>query len=154
LTDYRSQLLDTMLVERATWTAAAPLQRIGETIIAAPGYIWLRFWLLESEEVLEKYFDQNRRSLGFYLPICMPIVRRGARFQSKPLWLGMWLQPNGRLVVLGEDAFEEAAAAGELSPVEVEHAEFRIRALSLEIHQKRYPPGMVRTFGLAEEAKK
>jgi hypothetical protein len=151
LVDYRSQLLDKIFVERATWRGTAPPQRVGETVIRAPGYIWVRFWLLEGEEPVEKYFDAERRLLGFYVPICMPVQRRGDSFFATLLNLGLWLLPDGRMTVLGEAEFERAATTGDLAPIEVEHAEFRIRALTLEISQKRFPPGIVRTFGLAED---
>jgi predicted RNA-binding protein associated with RNAse of E/G family len=151
LTEYRSQLLDKMFVERGRWRASAPTHRLGNIVIMDPGYVWVRFWLLDGEEVVEKYFDRERNLIGFFVPICMPVQRRGASFVARTLLLGLWLQADGRLTVLGESSFEAAAASGELAPVEVEHAEFRIRALTLEINQKRYPPGMVRTFGLADE---
>lgn len=151
LGDYRSQLLDKMFVERATWQANAPIKTIGETVIAAPGYIWLRFWLLEGEEPIEKYFDDQRNLVGLYLPICMPVQRRGNGFFAQSLLLALWLEANDRLTVIGEEAFDAAAASHELAPIEVEHAEYRIRTLTFEIHQKRFPPGLVRTFALADE---
>jgi predicted RNA-binding protein associated with RNAse of E/G family len=154
LTDYRSQLLDKIFVERATWAPSTPLKRIGETVIAAPGYVWVRFWLLEGEEPVDKYFDAERRVIGFYVPICSPLQRRGAQFSVSTLHLALWLLPDGRLTVMGEPAFEAASATGELTPVEVEHAEYRIRVLTLEINQKRFPPGIVRTFGLSGDIKK
>jgi predicted RNA-binding protein associated with RNAse of E/G family len=151
LVDYRSQLLDKMFVERATWDETAPTQQLGDTVVVAPGYVWVRFWLLDGEEPIEKYYDAGRNTIGFYIPLCMPVQRRGAGFSARLLLLSLWLHPNGRLTVLGEDEFEAAASSGELAPVEVEHAEYRIRNLTLEISQKRYPPGMVRTFALADE---
>lgn len=151
LVDYRSQLLDKVFVERATWIQSAPEQMWGDTIVAAPGYVWVRFWHLEGDEPIEKYFDRDAQPIGCYVPICMPVQRRGAAFLAHGLLLGLWISTDGRITVLGEDAFDAAAAAGELAPVEIEHAEYRIRTLTLETHQKRFPPGMVRTFVLAEE---
>lgn len=150
--DYRSQLLDKMFVERATWHADASTQTIGDTVIAAANYVWMRFWLLDGEEPIEKYFDDQRKFVGLYLPICMPVQRRGNGFFAQSLLLALWLEANDRLTVIGEEAFDAAAASGELAPVEVEHAEYRIRTLTLEINQRRYPPGIVRTFALAEES--
>lgn len=150
LVDYRSQLLDKVFIERATWAQSAPEQVWGDTVVAAPGYVWVRFWQLEGDEPIEKYFNQEAQPIGFYAPICMPVQRRGAAFLAHRLLLGVWISADGRITVLGEDAFDAAAAAGELAPVEIEHAEYRIRILTLEIHQKRFPPGMVRTFALAD----
>jgi hypothetical protein len=151
MTDYRAELFDKMFVERATWLPSAPLQRVGDTVVAAPGYIWVRFWLLEGEEPIEKYFDPERNTIGFYLPLCMPVQRRGVGFFAHTLLLSLWLHQTGRLTVLGETAFDAAVAAGDLAPVEIEHAEYRIRTLTFEINQKRYPPGMVRTFRPRDE---
>jgi predicted RNA-binding protein associated with RNAse of E/G family len=154
MSDYRSQLLDKMFVERATWRPSASVQHIGDTVVSGPGYVWVRFWLLEYEEPIAKYFDASRQPIGFYIPLCMPIQRRAGNFFTTSLLLALWLQLNGRLVVMGEHDFEQAVATGDLAPIEVEHAEFRIRALTLEIHQKRFPPGMVRTFALADEPRR
>ena len=66
LTDYRSQLLDKMYVERARWRSAAPTHRLGDTVVAAPGYISVRFWLLDGEEPIEKYFDIERKVCLLY----------------------------------------------------------------------------------------
>lgn len=150
VSDYRSQLLDKMFVERATWQATTPTQKIGETVVAAPGYVWVRFWLLEGEEPIEKYFDDQRQVIGLFLPICMPVQRRGNGFFARSLFLALWLEANERLTVIGEEAFDAAAANGELAPVEVEHAEYRIRTLTYEINKRRFPPGIVRTFALAD----
>ena len=47
MTDYRSELLDDLLVERATWSVDAPEQRLAGKLIAAPGFVWFRFWFAE-----------------------------------------------------------------------------------------------------------
>ena len=114
LTDYRVEWLSNMMVERATWDTTAPTHQIGGQVIASPGYIWLRFWLLEQEVVLEKYFDLQRQAIGYYLPICLPVQRRSNHRQALSLYLALWLTPDGRVTVLHEERFDEAAAMGEL----------------------------------------
>jgi predicted RNA-binding protein associated with RNAse of E/G family len=148
--DYRSEWFSSMLVERATWMPNAPQQRIGETVIASPGYVWLRFWLLESDDLVEKYLDARGNPVGYYMPICTPLDRRGTHLYVGLLKLALWMHVSGQLTVLGERNFEQAHSAGDLTPVEVEHAEFRIRTLTTAIHQKRFPPAIVRNFTLTQ----
>jgi hypothetical protein len=60
LHDYRAEWFSDLLVERATWSAAAALQKIGQTVIAAPQYVWCRFWLARGQShMVEKYFDDH-----------------------------------------------------------------------------------------------
>lgn len=148
LADYRAEWLGSMLVERATWLPTAPVQQIGNLAIAGPNYVWLRFWLVESDDMIEKYMDEQGRNVGYYIPICTPFQRRASQLFANQLLLALWMQLNGQLTVLGESNFERATLQGELTPVEVEHAEFRIRTLTTAIHQKRFPPAIVRNFAL------
>lgn len=148
LTDYRVEWLSNLMVERATWDRTAPHHQIGGQVIANPDYIWLRFWLLEPELVLEKYFDPQRQVIGYYLPICLPVQRRSNRLQALSLYLALWLTPDGRVTVLHEERFEEAVAAGELTPVEAEHAEYQIRELTTALGRGAFPPAIVRNFSL------
>jgi predicted RNA-binding protein associated with RNAse of E/G family len=146
LLDYRAEWLGDVLVERATWSAAAPVLRLHDTVIAAPGAIWLRFWLMDGDQVVEKYFDAAGAEIGYYVPICLPLVRQGRELTAQHLLLALWLQHDGRLRVHHEAAFDTAVITGRLSPVAVEHAEQRIRTLTTAITQQRFPAGLVRSF--------
>lgn len=148
LTDYRVEWLSNMMVERATWDMTAPTHQIGGQVIASPGYIWLRFWLLEQGIVLEKYFDLQRQVIGYYLPVCLPVQRRSNRLQALSLYLALWLTPDGRVTVLHEAHFDEAVTAGEMTPVEAEHAEHQIRELTTALGRSTFPPAIVRNFAL------
>ena len=146
MTDYRAEWFSEMLVERATWSPDAAEQFIGDQMIVQPGAVWLRFWLLESELMVEKYFDATGQPLGFYVPICMPLQRRVSTLRIITLVLALWIQPDERVTVLHEAEFDQAVAAGVITPVEAEQAEQRIRELTLFVVQKRFPPAMVRNF--------
>jgi len=148
LTDYRVEWLSNMMVERVTWGATAPVQQLGGQTVAGPGYVWLRFWLLEQAVVVEKYFDRQHRTIGFYMPICLPTQRRGNNLQAMSLYLALWLLPDGRLTVLHEERFDEATTTGELTPVESEHAEHQIRDLTIGLVRHLFPPAFVRNFAL------
>jgi len=148
MTDYRSEWLTGMLVERATWMPGAPEQRVGNLVVGAPGYVWFRFWLQESEQIVEKYFDTEKNTVGYYAPICASWRRRETRLIAPSLILGLWLQQSGRLTVMFEDLFDRAAHNGDLTPIEVEQAEQRVRELTLNIHRQKWPPAMVKGLEL------
>lgn len=146
LVDYRTEALTNVVVERATWQTLGEPMLITDTTIADRGYVWLRFWLLEDETVVEKYYDAQGQSIGYYVPIAMPLKRRGEQLETYSLLLALWLQPDDRVTVLYEEQFEAAVAAADITPVEAEHAEFRIRELTAILAKKQFPPALVRNF--------
>lgn len=146
LTDYRTEELTNIVVERATWADAAPVQTIADMKIAEPGYVWLRFWLLDEELLIEKYYNSVGEPIGYYVPISMPVKRRNQQLEAYSLVLALWLQPDDRVTVLHEEQFDVAVADGEITPVEAEQAEFRIRELTTELSRKQFPPALVRNF--------
>ena len=152
MVDYRVEWPGDMLVERATWTADAPARPLltqsdGLLETARAGYIWFRFWLPDDEQLVERYFDSSGEPLGTYIPICMPLERRGQSFATRELLLALWISADGdRVTVLNEDAFDAAVEAGALTPVESERAELRIRELTSAVVQKLFPPALVRNF--------
>ncbi len=149
LRDYRAEWFSDMLVERATWGATAALQKIGQTVIAAPQYVWCRFWGPEGNRLVEKYFDPQGVELGIYVHVGMTLPHHGRGFSMLDLMLGIWLTGIGRVTVHDEARFDRAVAEGAVSPVEAEHAEMVIRELTTGIAQKRFPPPFVRNFALA-----
>ncbi len=146
MTDYRSERFTDMLVERATWTQTAPTHTIDGIKVAAPDYIWFRFWLLGQQQIVEKYFDADRHLVGMYAPISTPFLPTEKTISSVSLALALWLQEDGRITVLNEAEFDAAIAAQVVSPVEATYAEHRIRELMLDIGQNLFPPAMVRNF--------
>ncbi len=148
LIDYRTESLTNLIVERVTWDTDAPVQLIGDIPIANPGYVWLRFWLLEEALVLEKYFDAEQQPIGYYLPICMPAKRQNDQLQATSLALALWLTPDGRVTVLHEAEFDATVSKGEIAPVEAAHAEYQIRELTTLIARSNFPPALVRNFAL------
>lgn len=148
LTGYRTETLTNLLVERATWAPDAEERRLGDTVIAGPGYVWLRFWLLDDETLVEKYYDAQGRTIGYYIPVSMPLKRRADSVQAFSLLLAIWLQPDDRITVLHEEQFERAVTGGEITPVEAEHAEYQIRELTAATVRKHFPPALVRNFAI------
>lgn len=150
--DYRAEWPGNMMVERATWgpntatMTTVKLQGSEPAVVADPDYIWFRFWLAEDDQIVERYFSPNGEPVGSYLPITMELKKQGQSFQAIGLILGLWIAADGRVTVLNESDFDEAVTNGDVSPVESERAELRIRALTSAVSQKRFPPALVRNF--------
>lgn len=150
--DYRAEWLTDVLVERATWRAGAETQKVtealGEPTIAAPSYVWARFWFRREGWIVEKYFNATAKPLGFYAPICGAIDYHGGKLGADLLGLALWIDAAGRVTVLGEGTFDHDVESGEITPVTREQAEHRIRELTTLTAQKRFPPAFVRNFGI------
>lgn len=149
--DYRAEWPGDMLVERVTWEADAPEQRLyaygsDSVVTAGSGYIWFRFWLPDEGQVVERYFDQEGQAIGSYIPICGPLQRAGRTYQTEHLLLSLWIDAEERMTVLFEEEFDAAVTTGDITPVEAEHAELQIRSLTTAVSQKRFPPALVRNF--------
>jgi predicted RNA-binding protein associated with RNAse of E/G family len=148
LYDYRNDWRNDILVERATWAEAAPEQQIGAVKVAAPGYVWFRFWLAEGGHILDKYFDDNGGAIGIYVHIGMGLPHQGRGYSMVDLILGLWITGQSRITVQNEARFDAAVANGLLSPVEAEHAEHQLREMTAAIAHKRFPPALVRNFAI------
>jgi predicted RNA-binding protein associated with RNAse of E/G family len=145
---YRAEWLNDMLVERAAWHETAPVQHLGAITIAAPGYIWFRFWLAEGERIVEKYFDEDGKAIGIYAHVGMALPQQGRSFSLVDLMLGLWISSQAHVTVCNEQMFDTAVREGIISPVEAEHAEHQIRELTTAIAGKRFPPAIVRNFAV------
>ena len=150
--DYRAEWFSDMLVERATWGIDAPVQKIGQLVIAAPSYVWCRFWSSEANRVVEKYFDPQGNTLGYYVRVGMTLPHHGRGFSMLDMLLGIWITDDSRVTIHSEERFDRAVRTGEMSPVEAEHAELIIRELTTSIAQKRFPAPFVRNFALATKS--
>jgi predicted RNA-binding protein associated with RNAse of E/G family len=153
--DYRAEWLTDVLVERAAWRVGIDHRQVshelGEVDSARAGYVWVRFWFRREDQIVEKYFTDRGHPLGFLVPVCMPLEQQGARMAAQPLGLALWIEPAGRVTVLGEPAFEAAAQQGAITPVALEQAEQRIRELTMLTAQRRFPPAFARNFAIVFE---
>lgn len=148
LYDYHHDWRNDILVERATWAESAVEQRIGPTKVAAPGYVWFRFWLAEGDHILDKYFDANGSAIGIYVHVGMGLPHHGRGYSMVDLILGLWITNQSRITVQNEARFDAAVANGLISPVEAEHAEHQLREMTAAIAHKRFPPALVRNFAI------
>ncbi len=149
LMDYRAEWLSDMLVERAICAPGAGALRIGQHLVGSPGYIWFRFWLVNGEHILEKYFDDHGEPIGMFARIGMATPHKGRGFSAMSLLLGLWITDDAHVTVLNEAEFDRAVQEGALSPLEAEHAEQQIREVTMAIAHKRYPPPIVRNLTVA-----
>ena len=147
--DYRAEWFSDMLVERAMWSADSLIQKLGHVIIAAPEFVWCRFWVPEGNRLIEKYYTPQGDAIGIFARIGMTLPHHGRGFSLADLLLGIWLTGNGLVTVYNEAHFDQAVKRGEVTPVEAEHAEMVIRELTTAIAQKRFPVAFVRNFTLA-----
>lgn len=147
MTDYRIERLSDLLVERVTWNEDAPTKTIYDAVVAAPGYIWFRFWLLKTEHVVEKYFADDGHVVGIYAPVCLPFLGGEHGLKTSDLILGLWMA-DGNVVVLNEDEYDAAVASAVIAPEEAIEAELRIRAMTLATAQQTFPPAIIRNFEL------
>lgn len=148
MTDYRSEWLSSLLIERVMWREDAESHFLDTTQIAGPHYIWFRFWLPDPCQVVEKYFSAESETVGIYMPVSDSIEQHGDRYTTTHLVLGLWLAPSGRLTVMGERCFEDAVHREQLAPTQADRAESRIRQLTAEIHRERLPPPLIRNFAI------
>jgi len=146
--DYRAERLSNMLVERATWNEDALDQALSGTVVAAPGYIWFRFWVLETEQIVEKYFDDSGKVVGIYAPICKPFLAGENGLATADLLLGLWSTVDGHVMVLNEAEYEAGVLSGLISADEAKEAELRIREMTLATAKGQFPQAVIRNFEL------
>jgi predicted RNA-binding protein associated with RNAse of E/G family len=151
MAEYRAEWFNSLLVERAAWTAQAPTVELLDTVIGGPGFVWFRFWLPDLDQLVEKYFNAEGDAIGFYLPVCRPLVREDSGYHTSDLILAIWYHADKRVSVLREEEFDEGVRRQLLSSEEAERAEIRIRELTAAIFREEFPPPLVRNFSIATE---
>lgn len=78
--------------------------------------------------------------LGYYSDIGEPVVQLGEdRFQMTDLFLDVWLSPDGRLLELDWDEFEEAVQGHVISPAQADLAREAMRRIVDESARGVYP---------------
>lgn len=78
--------------------------------------------------------------LGYYSDIGEPVIQRSeAEFQMTDLFLDVWLSPDGRLLELDWDEFEEAVSGRIISPAQADLARAAMRRIVDETAKGIYP---------------
>jgi predicted RNA-binding protein associated with RNAse of E/G family len=144
--DYRLELLGDVLVERVVWKELAAPRTLSGSVVADSGAIWFRFWLPRFDQVVEKYYLPDGTVLGTHIDVCGPLRCDEHGCAADDYVLDIWIDPQGRVTVHDEDAFDRAVLLGELTAEEAGRAEAHLRDLTAAIARNRFPSPIVRNW--------
>lgn len=97
-------------------------------------------YLFEEPFNLLEFRRADGSLLGYYSDIGEPVTRLGEDlFQMTDLFLDVWLSPDGRLLELDWDEFEEAVQGQVISPAQADLARKAVRRIVDETAEGIYP---------------
>ena len=97
------------------------------------------YFFTEPFNLLE-FRDADRKLLGHYSDIGEPVLQLGPdKFQMTDLYLDTWLFPDGRLLELDWDEFEEAVQKQVINPTQADLARATMQRLVSETAEGIYP---------------
>ena len=88
---------------------------------------------------LLEFRDENRNLLGYYSDIGTPLAKTEAGYSMTDWFLDIWLKPDGSLMELDIDEFEEAISRNLMSSPEVDRARSTFARLIAEAKTGIYP---------------
>ena len=104
------------------------------------------YFFTEPFNLLE-FCDRDGSILGYYSDIGEPLLQLTPdTFQMIDLYLDIWLFPDGRLLELDWDEFEEAIQKQVISPAQADLARRAIKRLVVEVEQGIYPAKYLHHF--------
>jgi predicted RNA-binding protein associated with RNAse of E/G family len=90
-------------------------------------------------------FNSEGISMGVYVDICLPLVRRRIDlFELYDMMLDLWFPPSGPFQELDWNEFEQARHEGLMSPENAETALQAMERLRLEISRGIFPGDYIR----------
>ncbi len=108
------------------------------------------YFFHEPFNVLE-FRDGDGNLLGHYSDIGEPTLQLGnGQFQMTDLYLDIWLFPDGRLLELDWDEFEEAIQKNVITSTQAELARATMQRLVSEVAQGIYPSKYLNHFELSQ----
>ncbi len=97
------------------------------------------YFFKEPFNILE-FRDQHGELIGYYSDIGEPAIRRGENeYEMVDLFLDTWLLPDGRLIEMDWDEFDEAIRDGVITPNQISLARAAMQRIKEEIAQGIYP---------------
>ena len=88
---------------------------------------------------LLEFRDENRNLLGYYSDIGTPLSKTEDGYMMTDWFLDIWLKPDGVLMELDIDEFEEAISQNLLSSLEVDQAHTAFARLIEEVKKGIHP---------------
>ena len=89
--------------------------------------------------------DLNRKVLGYYSDIAMPITKVDDGYEIVDLFLDIWLKPDGTLLELDLDEFQDAISKGLITEEQQTLAVTTFERLKEEAKQGIYPQNLYPT---------
>lgn len=102
------------------------------------------YWYREPFNLLV-FLGEQDEVLGYYSDIALPLRKVDDGFELTDLFLDIWVKPDGTLLELDLDEFEEACQKGLLPPQHQELAVAAFARLKAEAKQEKYPHHYLRT---------
>jgi predicted RNA-binding protein associated with RNAse of E/G family len=96
------------------------------------------YFFKEHFNILE-FLDEDRNLLGYYSDIGTPLTQTEEGYRMTDWFLDIWLKPDGSLMELDIDEFEEAIFMNLLSSPEVDRARSTFARLIAEAKTGIYP---------------
>jgi predicted RNA-binding protein associated with RNAse of E/G family len=126
-----------------------PLAIDGSEVMAA-GYRVVWFLYKDCPYDIGRFYRPDGAWTGYYVDILEPVRWEGSDPETlEPivdLFLDLWITPEGRLLVLDEDEFEEAERRGYLTPEQARHARAVVEELVRQTEAGSFPPATVQSF--------
>ena len=85
---------------------------------------------------------------GWYANILTPVEIAGDRWETMDLCIDVWMAADGRVMLLDEDEFDEAIAAGWMDEATARAAREEAERLAAEARAGRWPSAHVRSWDL------
>jgi predicted RNA-binding protein associated with RNAse of E/G family len=98
--------------------------------MAAPGYVWFRFWMLKTEQLVRS-ISMMRTSYRHVCTGLYALLGGDDGLVATDLILGLWILTDGHVMVLNEDEYETGCSSGLITKDEAKEAEQRIRDMTL-----------------------
>lgn len=125
---------------------------VGGEIVMADGYWAVWFLYKEQPWDIARFYAPDGSFTGYYVDVLQPLHWSGDDASTlQPLvdlFLDIWITPDRQTMVLDEDEFAEAVAAGHVSAEQENLATKVLGDLLERTRQGRFPPDDVAEFSL------
>lgn len=148
ITFYMEDLVSIDFLRLKTFKILTPeiVTRLARSLVSegliAPGQKAYRiaktYFFYEHFNLLE-FYGEHGDLLGYYSDIGTPLAKTENGYRMTDWFLDIWLGPDGQLIELDVDEFEEAISRNLLSSLEIEQARTTFARLIEEINKGIYP---------------